>query len=46
MFDGLPGYQDPRQVNARVFESQLPDTRRQTPVGYQRQSGELGEQYH
>lgn len=38
MFDGLPGYVDPRQANHRAFASQLPDTRRRMPVGYHRQA--------
>lgn len=44
MFDGLPGYTDPRTVNQRVFESQLPDNRRTIPAGYRR-SAESGEEW-
>lgn len=36
MFDGLPGYTDPRTANKRVFSATLADTRRDVPVGFQR----------
>ena len=36
MFDGLPGYADPRTSNKRAFQSELADTRRETPIGYAR----------
>jgi len=42
MFDGLPGYVDPRQ-SKRVFDSQLPDQRRAVPPGYVR--GQTEERY-
>ena len=36
MFDGLPGYVDPRIANKTVFRGQLPDQRKPVPVGFVR----------
>lgn len=36
MFDGLPGYVDPRSANKTVFRSQLEDQRKPVPVGFVR----------
>ncbi len=36
MFDGLPGYADPRVANKQVFSGQLRDSSRQVPPGYRR----------
>lgn len=44
LFDGVPGYHDPRQANLRVFDSQLPDNRRSVPPGYRR-SAEPSEEW-
>ena len=45
LFDGLPGYADPRSTNKQVFRSQLADNRRPVPPGYARpqRSPEQGE---
>jgi hypothetical protein len=45
LFDGLPGYRDPRQVNQRVFESQLPDNRPTVPPGYLRRDADQNDEW-
>ena len=43
MFDGLPGYLDPRSANKTVFRSQLEDRRAPVPPGFMRRTAEQGE---